>query len=365
MASGLRSGPVRANGSGVLLAGALMLAACAPLDAGDDIRSWKSALLRDHPLVGRIWLPDEARFIPPHGLLDRLSTRKFVLLGERHDNADHHRIQAWITGRLIVRGRRPALVMEMFRARQQAEIDAYLAAHPGDSPGLGKATGWGGSGWPDWRHYEPIVRPVVAKGLPLIAANLSRDKLRRIVKGGFGSLAPERLRALNLDRPIKAPMLAAMDREIVEAHCGLLDAGRARPFTRIQLLRDARFAEALRRGAARSQGAVLITGSGHARRDRGVPLHLQRAGIEPRAIFALGIVEVAEDVNTPVSYGAVYGVERPPFDAVWFTPRKARKDPCEKFKASRKKNELDCKEEVMNEPGQVPCRGRERGPAPA
>ena len=334
----MRSGPVRASGLGVLWAGVLMLAACAPLDGGDDLRPWKSGLLRDHPLAGRIWLPDEARFIPPDGLIERLWERKFVLLGERHDNPDHHRIQAWITGRLIGRGRRPALVMEMFRARQQASIDAYLKAHPGDSLGLGKATGWDGSGWPDWRHYEPMVRPVVAKGLPLIAANLSRRTIRRTVKGGLESLAPERLRALNLDRPIKARTLAAMDREIVAAHCGLFKAGRARPFTQIQLLRDARFAEALRRGAAGWQGAVLITGAGHARRDRGVPLHLQRAGIEPGDIFALGIVEVSENENAPVSYGAVYGVERPPFDAVWFTPRQARKDPCERFKSSRKKN---------------------------
>ena len=336
MASRLRCGPVRAS---VLLAGALVLAACAPLGAGADLRPWKAGLLRDHPLTGRIWLPNEARFIPPERLIERLWATKFILLGERHDNPDHHRIQAWITARLIGRGRRPALVMEMFRAPQQATIDAYLNAHPGDSAGLGKATGWDRSGWPDWRHYEPMVRPVVAKGLPLIAANLSRRTLRRVVKGGLRSLAPERLRALFLDRPIEAGTLAAMDREIVEAHCGLLKAGRARPFTRIQVLRDARFAEALRRGAAGSGGAVLIAGAGHARRDRGVPLHLRRAGAAPRDIFALGIVEVSEKQFTPPSYGAAYGVERPPFDAVWFTPRQARKDPCEKFKSSRLGNQ--------------------------
>jgi uncharacterized iron-regulated protein len=307
------------------------------MDGGDDLRPWKSALLRDHPLTGRIWLPDEARFIPPHRLIERLSPRRFVLLGERHDNPDHHRIQAWITARLIARGRKPALVMEMFPTRQQAEIDAYLAAHPGDSAGLGKAMGWGGSGWPPWRHYEPIVRPVVAKGLPLVAANLSRDILRAVIKKGFKALPSERLRVLNLQQPIPKNLLAAMDREIADAHCGFLDAGRTRPFTRIQLLRDARFAEALRQGAARSESAVLIAGAGHARRDRGVPLHLQRAGIKPRDFFSLGIIEVSENENAPLSYGAAYGTDHLPFDAVWFTPRQARKDPCEKFKNFRKK----------------------------
>lgn len=334
MALRLRSGPVRASG---LLAGILILTACAPMDGGDDLRPWKSALLRDHPLAGRIWLSDEARFTAPHGLIERLSARKYVLLGERHDNPDHHRIQAWITDRLIARGRRPALVMEMFRAGQQTRIDAYLTANPGDSLGLGKAIGWGGSGWPPWRHYEPIVRPVVRDGLPLIAANLSRGTLRAVVRRGFKALTSERLRVLNLQHPIAKDTLAAMDREIADAHCGFLDARKARPFTRVQLLRDARFAEALRLGAARAKGAILIAGAGHARRDRGVPLHLQRAGVEPRDVFALGIIEVSENGNMALSYGAVYGTERPPFDAVWFTPRQARKDPCEKFKTFRKK----------------------------
>jgi len=337
MTSRARSRAVRAGSLGVLLAGILSLTACAPMESGDELRPWKSALLRDHPLTGRIWLPDEARFIPPHVLMDKLSARKFVLLGERHDNPDHHRIQAWITNRLIARGRKPALVMEMFRAPQQSKIDAYLTAHPGDSAGLGKAMGWGGSGWPAWRHYEPIIRPVVGKGLALIAANLSRNTLRAAVKNGFKALTNETLRALNLQHPIPKDILAAMDREIADSHCGFLDARRTRPFTRIQLLRDARFAEAMRRGDTRSEGAVLIAGAGHARRDRGVPLHLQRAGIKPREIFTLGIIEVSENENAPLSYGATYGAKRPPFDAVWFTPRQARKDPCKKFKNFRKR----------------------------
>ena len=128
--------PARKCGFGVLVASALMLAACTPSETGKDLRPWQSVQLQDHPLAGRIWVVDEARFIPPHGLVERLWARKFVLLGERHDNPDHHRIQAWITNRLIARGRRPALVMEMFRAGQQTRIDAYLTANPGDSLGL-------------------------------------------------------------------------------------------------------------------------------------------------------------------------------------------------------------------------------------
>ena len=298
---------------------------------------WKSTLLLDHPLTGRIWLTKARRFVTTRELLARMAKAKYVALGERHDNPDHHRIQAWITARLIERGRRPALIMEMFQANKQAMIDAHLAAQPGDSLRLGKATQWARSGWPPWRQYEPIVRPVVAQGLPLIAANLPRKRLRAIIGKGFKALSAEERRALRPRRPFPKDMLDAMDQEIADAHCGFLKKSRARPFTRVQLVRDALFARAMRRGAAKADGAILITGAGHARNDRGVPHHLQRAGVGRDEILALGIVEVAKDAPLPDQYGAVYGAALPPFDAVWLTPRMARPDPCERFKKYRKK----------------------------
>ena len=321
-----------------------MLGACAQqsnIGASDHERSgferWKSTLLLGHPLAGRIWVPKDRRFMAPEELLERMRQAKYILLGERHDNPDHHRIQAWVTARLIKSGRRPALVMEMFRTNQQAKIDAHLAAHPGDSDGLGKAAGWARSGWPPWRQYQPIVRPIVAHGLPLMAANLSRSRIRAIFKNGFKALKPPERRALRLDRPFPQKNLGARDQEIADAHCGFLKRSGARPFTRVQIIRDALFAQAMRKGAAKANGAVLITGAGHARNDRGVPFHLMRAAIGQGDIFSLGIVEVAEDAPRPDQYGAVYGARRLPFDAVWFTPRTARPDPCDKFKKFRKK----------------------------
>ncbi len=298
---------------------------------------WKSTLLRSHPLTGRIWLSHERRFINPGELAQRLMKAKYVGLGERHDNPDHHRIQAWITAGLIKHGARPALVMEMFRSNQQTKIDAHLAAHPGDAKGLGKAAGWPRSGWPPWRQYLPIVEPFVAEGLPLIAANLPRSRLRSVISHGYGALTQPERSSLRLEHPVAVEILDAMDSEIADAHCGFLKRANARPFTRVQLLRDALFAKAMREAAQRAQGAILIAGAGHVRRDRGVPYHLRRAGVKSSEIFALGIIEVAKDATLPGQYGTPYGVARPPFDAVWFTPRTARSDPCDGFKKYRKK----------------------------
>jgi hypothetical protein len=128
----------------------------------------------------------------------------------------------------------------------------------------------------------------------------------------------------------------------------MVDAKKARPFTRIQVVRDASFAAAMIRGSAigeamalgapGSGGAILIAGAGHVRTDRGVPFYLKRKGIIAADIFALGFVEVAEGEAEPEAYAARYGAARMPFDAVWFTPKRSREDPCAKFRKQRKKS---------------------------
>src|SRR5439155_362708 len=86
--------------------------------------------------------------LSPEALVARLVARRYVLLGEKHDNSDHHRLQAWIVRELIAAGRRSAVAFEMFRADQAEAIARHLATSPGDARGLGDALDWRRSGWP-------------------------------------------------------------------------------------------------------------------------------------------------------------------------------------------------------------------------
>src|SRR6185295_6220326 len=87
--------------------------------------AWLSALDRDHALVGRVWDVKANAFVGPGLLLPRLAAPSFVLLGERHDNPDHHRLQGRVVAAMVQAGRRPALVLEMLELAQQPAIDAY------------------------------------------------------------------------------------------------------------------------------------------------------------------------------------------------------------------------------------------------
>jgi uncharacterized iron-regulated protein len=77
-------------------------------------------------------------------------------------------------------------------------------------------------------------------------------------------------------------------------------------------------------------GAVLITGIGHVRKDRGIPAYL--AIVVPQAtVLSLAFMEVRTGETDPSAYVTRFGQEDLTFDYLWFTPRVDNLDPCEKF----------------------------------
>jgi uncharacterized iron-regulated protein len=165
----------------------------------------------DHPLTGRIWDVAGARYVTMEALVERLVPARFVLLGERHDNPDHHAFQAWIVRNLIAAGRRPALAFEMLDAEQSPALAEHLARAPRDAAGVGDAVGWSTTGWPPWKDYAPIAEAALAAGLPVAAANLPAGVARAVARGNLGALDPELVRAHGLDRPAAPAMQAALE----------------------------------------------------------------------------------------------------------------------------------------------------------
>ena len=312
---------------------ALVVAVALPAAADDPAPPpglpWASPELRDHPLAGRIWDPAGGRFVQPGELVTALRGARFLLLGERHDNADHHRFQAWAAEQLLAAGRRPALTMEMIDGAQQARLEAHRAAHPDDAAGLGAAIAWDDSGWPAWALYQPIVVPFLAAGLSVSAASLERSRLRQVMTEGLEVMEPGRVAALALEPPPDAALLQEMAAEIRTSHCDLLPDSMIGPMTLAARVKDAVMSEAMSLGdRASGDGALLIAGNGHVRRDRGVPWYLAR--LHPEAgVLAIGQLEVEPGRFEPADYGDLLGGTALPFDFVWFTPRKDLEDPCE------------------------------------
>jgi uncharacterized iron-regulated protein len=311
------------------MAALALLAACAAIPSDGPGPPWQSALGREHPLAGRIWDVGAGRFMDAPALVERLLGARFVLLGEKHDNPDHHRLQAWVLRALIAAGRRPAVGFEMFTVDDAAAIARYRAGLPADAAGLGAAVGWDRTGWPPWPLYQPIAEAALAAGLPIVATNLSPPTLQAIARHGLVALEPSVIARLRLDAPLTPEARAEMAAEIQESHCRMLPEAMLDNMVAAQRARDAQIAERL--AAALPNGALLIAGNGHVRKDRGVPafLALQAPGAP---VASLAFLEVQRDEVEPQTYTGYFGRGPFPVDYVWFTPRLDDTDPCEQYR---------------------------------
>jgi len=310
---------------------AILLVGCESERPASYDGQWISPLYRDHPLVGLLWAPASGRFATVSEVAAALRGADFALVGEKHNNADHHLYQAHVIREMFAQDRHPAIVFEMLTPNQQDALDFHLAGNPSDSAGIGKAVGWETSGWPRWSMYSPITDAALMQQAPLLAGGLDRETIRAISSQGVGALGEERARSLRLDEPIGEAMREGMRSEIHESHCGQLPEHLLDPMVTVTLAKDAAMADAMVRGLARAgrDSALLIAGTGHVRGDWGVPWHLRKLAPEAR-IVSFGLVEVVADEYEPGAYGALFGGTWP-FDFVWFAPRVDDDDPCEVF----------------------------------
>lgn len=298
---------------------------------------WHTTLGGDHPLTGKIWDVTAGRFTDPSTLVTRLTQSRFALLGEKHDNPDHHRLQAWLLGALVAEGRRPAVGFEMLDVNQQPVIDRYLHDAPTDAAGLADAVNWHRSGWPDWSFYQPIAEIALKARLPIIAANLSSNTVEALGREGVGGIDPALVTRLGLDRPLAPNTHAAMATEIRDSHCGYASDPMIESMIAVQRARDAQMAERLV-AAGREVGAVLIAGVGHIRTDWGIPAYV--AVLLPGGtVTSVAFLEVEATERTADAYASQFGDGPLPFHFVWFTPRVDDVDPCEKFGPQLKKLE--------------------------
>jgi len=280
--------------------------------------AWSTTVARDHPLAGRIWDPRASRFVGAAALEAGVAGGRFVLLGETHDNPDHHALQARLIRAMTAAGRRPALALEMLSTDQQPAIDAALAGPAPRAEALREAVAWDRSGWPPFEEYRTVIEAALAADLPVVGANLPRQVMSEVVRRGAAALPTPVLARLEAAGPLSDAERRERREEMAESHCGELPESILDPLLLAQRARDAQLAEALL-SSGRGEGAVLVTGAEHARRDRGVTSFLGTSA----GVVTVAFLEVAPDAPRPSSYGPL------PYDFVVFTPGAARGDPCE------------------------------------
>lgn len=281
-----------------------------------------------HPLIGRTVDARTGETLIRATLIERLRDRRFILIGERHDNPVHHRLQAALIAALGAPG--DAVVFEMLG---EAQADALPA--PGDAVDLeklGEALAWETRGWPDFAHYRPIFEAAGERGLRLLPGAPARAEVMAVARGGLDALAAGERADLPLDRPLpEADRTRLLDR-IEAAHCGHAPRDRLGPMLDAQRLKDARMARAMVRAAETGARVFLIAGGEHVRGDWGVPRYLRLLGVADTAIATVLPVEVEAGVTDWRRYPPRAADGAPAVDALAFTRPVDTIDPCEKFK---------------------------------
>ena len=236
-----------------------------------------------------------------------------VILGELHDNPVHHANQV-----AAVEALKPAaLVFEMLTPEQAVQVTPAIRS---DAAALGAALGWEEAGWPDFAMYHPIF--TAAPSAQVFGAAFPRpDVSRATAEGAAEVFGPEAVR-YGLDLPLPAEEQAAREAEQAEAHCDALPVELLPGMVAAQRLRDAGLARAVVEAVAETGGPVaVITGNGHARKDRGLAVYLSRAAP------GLSVLSVGQFEEPPEAAEADAA-----FDLWLVTEPAEREDPCAVFR---------------------------------
>lgn len=193
-----------------------------------------------------------------------------LLIGEQHDAGAQPRLQERWVAELARRGRLGAVALEM------AERGATTAGLPptASESQVRDALRWDTQAWP-WERYRPAVMAAVRSGVPVLGANLPRERQRLAMQDAM------------LDRLLSGPAMKAQQQAIRHGHCGMLPEQQVQPMTRIQIARDQSMAQTIASALDKGKTVVLIAGAGHVEPAVGVPAHLP-AGVSVRPLVLPG-----------------------------------------------------------------------------
>ena len=250
--------------------------------------------------VGAWAAPGAVRPIDHSAIISVAATAPVVLLGETHDNVDHHRWQLGVLAGLI--GQREDLVLglEAFPRRVQPVLDRWVEGDLTEGAFLNEVDWWQNWGFnPDL--YLPILHFARLHRVPLVALNVDRSLVARVGDEGWEAIprsersgigdpaAPSDAYVENLAASFAAHLqMRAGDASQTTASLADVrqQAGFAR-FVQAQLTWDRAMAEAIAEARSRPASPLVvgIIGSGHLQDRHGVPAQLADLGIEDAMVL--------------------------------------------------------------------------------
>ena len=277
----------------ILISIALLVLACLPCSSARAADAAAAATAQASCVAPARWhVLDQngPRAIAGSELIARMARRDVVLLGEHHDERDHHLWQLQTLAAL--HAARPDMVIgfESFPRRVQPVLDRWTAGEIDASRFLREVEWdriWGLP--PDL--YLPLLHFARINRIPVIALNVEKSLTEAIAARGLDAIAPAQREGVT--RPAAAS--SEYERYLFDVYKNHARAGTAgaaptprdsafRRFVEAQTMWDRAMAEALatrvKSAASKPPLAVGIVGAGHVRNGYGVAHQLRDLGVE-------------------------------------------------------------------------------------
>jgi uncharacterized iron-regulated protein len=213
--------------------------------------------------------------------LQRLQSARIVLVGEHHNNADHHFAQLQVIQSLHRAGHKVAIGMEMFRRDSQQALDQWTSGQMEEQRFVEVFY----DNWTfGWELYRPILAYARDNHIPIVGLNVSRKITAQVAYHGFQSLSPQQKGSLE---GIVCDVTQEY-RDFVQRAYGAHGHGRMKfeQFCEAQLVWDSAMAlnaiDYLKQNDERIM--VIVAGSGHARK-LGIPTQLAKRSTLPYIVI--------------------------------------------------------------------------------
>jgi uncharacterized iron-regulated protein len=228
--------------------------------------------------------PAPGQWLDPHGeplavapLMAELAKQEVVLLGERHDQASHHRWQLHTLAGLHAHRPGMTIGLEMLSREAQPVLDAWVEGELSEAAFL-EESGWDEAWGLDPTLYLPILHFARMQRLPLLALNVDPGLRRRLARGWDDVPADERHAISSPAEPPKAYRDRLAD--AYAEHDGGDDPAGLEAFVAAQLVWDRAMAAGLAEAREDDRLVVGLVGLGHVVHGHGIPHQLADLGVE-------------------------------------------------------------------------------------
>lgn len=205
--------------------------------------------------VGRIYDLNKSKEM--QRLVQSLTPYKYILLGEKHDNPSHHVLRGVLMATFD--DKNISVVAEHIPYPNKVNFDDGILAGP-------VKAGFNQKGW-RWPMHEPLFAAIAKSGYSLFGGNLDENISRAIAKEGIG-IIPQELADKIKAFPLKPEAKKAIQKDLIDGHCGHIKEERVETLALAQRAKDASMARAIKMYDARR--IFLVAGNGHVRKDYGV-----------------------------------------------------------------------------------------------